>query len=456
MNIFRSYISKGNTIIRNNRSNNSQNPVAEISYGTEEQTVSRYIFDINLTNLISKIINGEIKENTIQSHKLRFYNTIGYYDNVSTLSYSSIIERANSFTLELFSIDQDWDEGIGYDFNYIDLINDMPVNWYDRKTNTPWSNEGIYTTGSTIIASQRFQKGSEHLEIDITDYVNNKINEIIISGQTGTTFSYGIGIKFTNDYESLITVNRQAVAFYTNKTHSFYEPHVETQYDITFQDDRYYFFQDKVNRLYLTVNPMLNITVDSVDIYDNNENFITSITGSSIIEQTKGVFYINYNVDSLIYPDNILFTDRWNILINSSVEKEIIQDFYVKNNENYLTKANINLNNYHINVKGILENEKISSGEIKKIKINIKKIYADGSENLPLNIEYRVFVKQTESHIIEVIPYNLVNRIGDEYEILLDTSWLIPQDYYLEMRISNYSVYEKIKPIRFKILSEKF
>ena len=56
MSILRSYFLKNDTLISSNLSNNSQNPVTEISYGTLDAEVSRFIFDVDLTNLQDKIV----------------------------------------------------------------------------------------------------------------------------------------------------------------------------------------------------------------------------------------------------------------------------------------------------------------------------------------------------------------------------------------------------------------
>ena len=51
---YRTYFSKNNTLVRNSYVNTARNPIAEIYYGFDEnqsRTFSRYIFDIDLTNL---------------------------------------------------------------------------------------------------------------------------------------------------------------------------------------------------------------------------------------------------------------------------------------------------------------------------------------------------------------------------------------------------------------------
>lgn len=459
MTIYRSYFSKGNTIIQNNKSNNSQNPVTEISYGTLEDSISRFIFDIDLEPLIQKINNGEINRDLIQSHKLVLYNTISNYNQKSTKSYDSSIDRASSFSLDLFNIIEDWDEGSGYDLNYIDTISDNPVNWYDRKTNTPWTNEGIYSTGLTgnteIIGSVDFGTNNKDIELDLTNYINNRIDELLLTGNTGSTnTSYGIGIKFNDNLELLDTNNRQAVAFHTHKTYTFFEPFIETIINSEIIDDRYTFYQDKDNSLYLSLNPNLSTNVNYVEIYDNNDELIDIISGDSVIMVEKGKHKINYNVNSDDYPDEILFTDKWYVNINGR-SKVFEKDFFIVNWENFYIDNTINFDNYFFSLKGINDDELIEDKNKRKINITLKKLYQDQNENKILNLEYKLYVKETGDKIIEVIPYTKVNYLDNQYYIDLDLDWLIPQEYFIELRLNNLNSNHIYDVKRFKILKKK-
>jgi len=281
MSIYRSYFLKNNTLIENNRTNNSQNPVTEISYGTPNSDVSRFIFNIDLEGLKTYIDNGTIKPEMIVGHVLKMVNTIRFSeDRIGGKFNDFITDRTTSFDLDLYNIDEDWDEGNGYDFVYIDeqfpQIPHQAVNWFDRKTDVPWTVEGGYISGSTnILASQHFEVGNEDIEIDVTDY----INDILFSGSTGYTattsgVTYGLGLKFPDNLEILETLNRQAVAFHVKDTTTFFEPYIETIYDNRITDDRNYFYLDKDNELYLYSNvggTLQDVTVNSVTIIDYND-----------------------------------------------------------------------------------------------------------------------------------------------------------------------------------------
>ncbi len=363
MSRIRSYFKKSNTLITNNTTNNSQNPVTEISYGTYDGCVSRYIFDIDFSLLRKRIERGIIIQNNIKKHILHMTNTIGRdLKYVGKKSYSEMIERASSFELEVFNLSEDWDEGNGYDLLYDDTFADKSSkhasNWFNRKTNLFWNVDGVYSTGNTeIIGNQRFEKGNENIEIDITDYVNQRLFENEYSGNTVFSGdSFGLGIKFLDLYESLETDFRHAVAFHTNKTNTWYEPYVETIYDDIILDDRNYFYLDKKNRLYLYTNSIsiLNnneIIVNHVNIYDNNNNFIETISGDSITNVGNGIYFVEYKINSNEYPDSVLFVDEWNLTMNG-VESNYYSKFYLISPEKYFIineESQLNLENYHFN-----------------------------------------------------------------------------------------------------------
>ena len=474
MSVFRSYFSKNNTLIDGVLSNNSQNPVTEITYGTVNQQVSRFIFDIDFNLLRKRIEEGNINPQTIVKHTLHLTNTIkNAHEYIGKRSYSLDIERASSFELDLFNISEDWDEGSGYDFtysdapdlNYVDDVHQSPnqgaSNWYYRKTGIPWSiSGGSYVSGQTkIFGSQEFEKGNENIQLDITDYINGRLAAEGITGLTGYTgSSYGLGLKFPDELENLEKIYRQSVGFHAKNTHTFYEPYVETTINNEIIDDRNYFYLDKDNDLYLYVNvgnnPQ-NIIVNSVDIYDYQDELIKTISGDSILNVKKGVYKIVLNIDSNEYPDSVIFRDVWNLNINGK-EKQYENQFYLISEDKYYDfdlSNQIDLDNYFFYFWGINQKEKIVAGDIRKIRLTVKELYPDQDNFVPLDVEYRVYTTVGEKYELDVIPFTSVNRTSKGYEIDLDTGWLIPQDYCLEIRLKNGMYYESKGCVRFTVVS---
>jgi len=470
MSIFRSYFSKNDTLISTNLTNNSQNPVTEVSYGSLNQRVTRFIFDVDLQDLVNKINNGFIVPNDGMRHVLHMTNTISYAQQyLGKKSYSDAIERASSFDLDLFNIDEDWDEGSGYDFIFNDIIypdvTDQAVNWKERKANIDWSTAGAYNSGTTqIIGTQRFETGGESLDIDITEYINQRLTEMGVTGLTGTTgytgSSFGLGIKFSDDLEELQTEFTQSVAFHAKQTNTWYEPYIETVVDNVIKDDRNYFYLDKDNDLYLYVNIggiEQNIDVESVNIYDYEDNLVDTLTGDSIINVTKGVYKITLNVDSQTYPDAVIFRDEWNLVINGRTSQHI-GEFYLISEKKYYTfdqSNQIDFDNYFFYFWGINEKENIVAGNLRKVKLTIKELYPNQNNFLPLDIEYRVFTTAGSKYEIDVIPFTSCDRTSAGYEFTLDTSWLIPQDYKLQIRMKNGNYYENKQTLSFTVVSNK-
>jgi hypothetical protein len=459
-----------------------------------EKQPSRFIFDIDLTELQKRIADGVINPDRIVKHVLHMTNTISYAPQyLGKKSYTLNIERATSFDLELFNIDEEWDEGSGYDFSYTQIekpkydvsgnttgrtfvIGDyietlgsdltfQASNWFERRTNTPWTNEGVYLSGETqIITGQTFQKGSENIEIDITDYINQRLFGEEYTGVTAYTgSSFGLGIKFADFYETGTTAYRQAVAFHAKNTNTWYEPYIETIIDDTITDDRNYFYLDKTNRLYLYVNvgnsPDYDVSVDSVDIINNHGEIIDTVTG--ITKVSKSVYYVEYQVDSEYFEDKLLndaiiFEDAWHVTINGRSTTYTGQ-FYLISSDKYYTFDNsnqINFDNYFFYFWGIGEKENITAGNIRKIKLTIKELYANQNNFLPLDIEYRLFTTLGKKYEIDVIPFTKVDRTNKGYEFTLDTSWLIPQDYFLQIRMRNGNYYENKQTLSFTVVSD--
>ena len=523
MSIFRSYFLKSNTLISSNLTNNSQNPVTEISYGTVDKELTRFIFDIDLSNLKDRIIQGLLVPNSGMTHVLHMSNTIRYApERLGKTSYLPNINRASSFDLQLFNINQNWDEGSGYEFNYdknlfqFSLPNQPPnsyyvkndiilsgitgstgttitgvtiiyntsesldfapnvgvSNWLQTSGNTNWTKAGAYISGiSQIISTEHFEKGNEDIDVDVTDYINQRLSEMGVSGLTGTSAysgsSFGIGIKFADNFEILDPVLRQAVAFFAKHTNTYYEPYIETTIDDIITDDRNYFYLDKENKLFLYVNVGNNdksnntISIDRVEIHDNEGVLIDTISGiTGVTNVSKGIYMINYQVNSQfdndrLINDAILYEDTWYLTINGRSTKYtgefylISQDkYYAFNNSNH-----INFENYFFYFWGIGEKENIRAGVRKKIKLTIKELYANQNNFLPLDIEYRLFTTVGKKYELDLIPFTPVNRTNTGYEFNLDTSWLIPQDYFLQIRMKNGDYYENKQTLSFTVVSD--
>lgn len=452
MSIYRTYLSKNATLINGDLSNNSRNPVTEISYGGEDGLSSRFIFDFDFTKIKQRIDDGFINKSRIKKHILKLYNTIRISpEYVGATHTARKIENTKGFTLELFNVDDDWNNGVGYDidFNLIGKLKESEPNWYYSKTNTPWTIPGVYD-GGLIFGTQEFQIGNEDISIDITDYVNDRLEDTITS--------FGLGLKFTDDFESLKTQIRQVVAFHSQYTNTVFEPHIETIIDDTVLDDRGFFYLDKPNKLCIypkSGGNSSNVTVNFVTIFNNKGQIVDVIDGVDVEEITKGIYAVDLFLDSDEHVDCVNYKDVWDITVNGS--NRIISDrFYLRPYDEYYTfnyEDRLSDNSFSVFLWGLLDGEKMLTPDYRKIKLTIKEFYAT-SNKFPLDLEYRVYTKLTGNHQIDVIPYTKISRGSLGYFFSLDLSWFIPDRYYLDIIVKNDIETVLIKTTSFTVVSD--
>ncbi len=138
MSILRSYFSKNNTITSNSYVNTGRNPVVQLNFGASDYLVpnygyTRFIFDLDLSLLEEMIDTGAISTGctSAMTHTLKMTNTSSFDNELLNTFMSDSRRRATSFDLILFRIPkfsgstgspQEWDEGVGYDYNDLILV----------------------------------------------------------------------------------------------------------------------------------------------------------------------------------------------------------------------------------------------------------------------------------------------------------------------------------------------
>jgi hypothetical protein len=460
--VIRTYFDKNNTIVSNTIANTGLNPVAELFYGGYDgiEKYSRFLFHFDETRLKNLYNDGTYSDLSKLKHTLRLTNTASF-DTGLLNGTMEAKDRASSFDLILFKINQDWDNGVGYDYSVPILASGDyfystgPSNWANPKIGYSWDNgTGVYSgspSGITV-TTQHFDKGNENIEMDITNYVNG-----LLTGDT----NYGLGIAFARGYELINTTALQYVGFFTNNTQTFYEPYVETIYENVIKDDRNNFFLDKNNKLYLYVNLGGNPTnldqIPSVDVYDYNGTVFSAYYASDVVHVSKGVYSIDIIVPSDGNNIETMYNDVWtNIVINGVVRPEISLNFVVKDSMGYY---NIGTNDMlpkkvAVNISGIRNQENIKRGDIRKVIVSARIPYTVEQTQYIDNLQYRLYVKEG-SRELTVIDFQPIEMANNYYYFLLDTPSLIPNTYYLDfLATSNLEVTTLKNVCQFNIVSQ--
>ena len=464
--VIRTYIDKDNTLIRDSNLNTGRNPVAELFYGGEgtSRSYSRHIFHFDVDRLKNEYALGNLGDLSEVVHTLKMTNTSALDTDVIGKKTTDDKQRLCSFELILFRVPEEWAEGCGFTYNCDNCINCSPdcggdntgpSNWFYREGVDLWTIPGIYsgtTTGITI-TSQSFDFGNENLCMNITGVVNDLI--------TGNTANYGFGLAFPYSTEILETPTLNYVGFFTRQTQTYFEPFVETKYSGTIQDDRSKFYLDKENELCLYVNlgntPTNLDNIPNVDIYDNNENLFAAIPSSGVTQVMQGVYCVKSFVPSTGYTDCVTFTDVWkNISINGVNRPDAELEFALINDNSWY---NLGTNeylpvNYGFAIYGIKRDERVKRGDLRKIMVTAKVPYSTSQVDIIDGLYYRLYIREGEAEVT-IIDWDVVNRAFNHNFFMLDTSWLIPSTYYLDIKLVNNRQVSTYKDVmKFLVVNE--
>jgi hypothetical protein len=462
MSYFRSYFEKNNTIIKDSQANTAKNPTTEIFYGS---AFSKFLFKVDFTDLKNKVNSGELVVDSNTRHTLHLTNTIFGDEGQKGLNRTTGRDRTSSFDLIVFGLGQYWDEGLGYDYtdSSYDFVNgnrtfdERPSNWFYRTTLNQWTVAGVFHDSPTIISGYTGNKihmdnGGENIDFDITPYVNG-----IISGDT----NHGLGLSFAVVYQYLTPDRDQSVAFFTKYTQTFFEPYVDSHFEDTIMDNRDNFIEKIEQNLYLYVTKGTNFynldSTPTVDILDSNGSVITGLSGLTTTLIRKGVYKVTFTITTPECDGKKFFTDHWKgvILDGNTISGGVRQKFIPKPYTAGFTigENQTELQRYAIQFFGIKQNEKIVSGEIRKVVVTFKSI--DVPKTVLLDeVYYRIYIEEGTTQVM-VHDWTLLDKTN-ENSFQLDSSYLIPRQYFLQIKGKTHTeeIYYK-ESINFEIVSEK-
>jgi len=472
--VYKTYISKFNTIISGSKLNTGLNPIAELVYG-HDTVVSRILMYFDHNKVKELMGNGSMVDISKMKHTLHITNagsidfTQLHQKETSSINSRTKI-RATSFDIIFFLIPKPWDRGKGFDYsrNFINmdfycqkkvnidperLVSEDGCNWFQRMNGLKWDEPGIYSNDklseeydkfsageeSIVIGRQHFDVGNENINLDITDVFNKFLY--------GDLENYGIGMAFSPMLEISDSEYENYIGFLTDKTNTFFEPFVETRYDDQVLDDRANFVLGKRNRLYLycTIGDHLeDLSLNpTVTIRNGEGEIIRDATGREMTwimskRQSKGVYYIDVKLSRSDFEPNTMLYDSWtNIQYQGTLLDDVELDFVIKESANYFNIGN-SLSTTDVTFSpttaGIKEKEQIKRGDIRKLVIQAKPSYTNNTVQLLDSMDIRLYVKDGTREI-DVIEWDKVNKAFLDNYYVIDTNILIPQRYFVDVRI---------------------
>ena len=498
------FLDKSNTITKGSLWNTGLNPILEINYGKE---ISRGLIHFDVDEIGSLIKDGTFSDPSKLTCTLKMTNCASVdglpYDKKIHHRAAEPVERATSFDLILYKLPQNFDAGKGFDYasdfwvqdNHSRAYKNMASNWYYAETGKCWkvdadkmepdddgkleldvnhpgyfykyvqsgdttvrvrvdlkggiySNEELkeeytkYLNGedSIIVGSQHFDFGAENLEIDITKYVLDSIEK----GE-----NFGLCLSYTPELERLVMTTQQYVSFFTDLTNTFFHPYIECMYCDPIADDRANCCIGRVNRLYL----YSNIDGSPVSL---DERITCTIDGENyeVKQGSKGAYYVEYIPEK--GQEETIHYDLWSgLALDGQPIDDVEQEFVINPTQNFLSIGDKSAmpDRTVPQVSGINDAEDLERGEIREVIVDFRKEYTTNRKQLLDNAEWRLYVKDADREL-DVIEYQPVERAFLNNFFIINTLDLIPNNYYVDIRVRNSRetrYYKKV--LRFKVVS---
>tara|TARA_R110002153_G_scaffold269743_4_gene435608 strand:+ start:3773 stop:5491 length:1719 start_codon:yes stop_codon:yes gene_type:complete len=367
------------------------------------------------------------------------------------------------------------------------------------------------TTATTMVATQHFSRGNEDIDMDITEVINDMLTgtTTALNGSTtpsgglvadsvqgcyntpGCTDSatqqafvtgvknYGMGLAFNPYYEVILTDEKRYVGFFNENTNTFFEPYIETTYYDTVIDDREKFYMGKQNRICLYVNvgsePTNLDNLPGAVVYDADgdvyQNFLSVNTDhqnasqytpfTSVQHVTKGVYCIDFTVPTTCSCPLVQYSDVWSGMtittdgVTQSLDAVTNYITIREQSEYYNIGTDTDLpRSYGLSVSGIKSDERIKRGDYRKVMVSARVPYTVNQTQVIDSLKYRLYIKDGTSEYT-VIDYTDINRTPTRNYFVIDTSWLIPNTYYVDIRLtSNERVMTYDQELRFIVKNQ--
>jgi hypothetical protein len=150
------------------------------------------------------------------------------------------------------------------------------------------------------------------------------------------------------------------------------------------------------------------------------------------------------------------FYDVWKgISVENNSFPDITQKFVPKpySSKFSLGENQKEVNKYVVQYSGIKQNEKIKSGETRKVSVMFRTISKSTNELFD-EVYYRIYIKEGHTNV-NVFDWTYLD-VTNENSFMLDTSILIPREYYVEIKgIKHNEEISYPNVIKFEIVSEK-
>jgi hypothetical protein len=275
-------------------------------YGRQQATSSTYQASQELSRILIKFpVSGISADRTAGT--IPASGSVKFYLRLFNAEHSKTVPL--DYKLNILPVSQSWQEGVGLDLEgYADLTKGNPgANWMSASDSAAWTRVGgdYLTDTAAIMYTQTFEKGTEDIEIDISELVERWV--------AGTVNNYGVGIHLSSSYEAyysgsagadsgsvLNNTDGATKSYYTKRffargtQYFFKRPVIEARWNSTTKDDRGDFYYssslapaaDNLNTIYLY--NIINGALTNIPGIGTGSIYVSLYSGSSDNSEPSG------------------------------------------------------------------------------------------------------------------------------------------------------------------------
>ena len=107
-----------------------------------------------------------------------------------------------------------------------------------------------------------------------------------------------------------------------------------------------------------------------------------------------------------------------------------------------------------MSLSGVKRDEKIKRGDKRKIMVSARIPYTINESEVIDGLDYRLWVREGNTQV-SVIDWQPINRAFLKNYFILDTSWMIPNEYYIDIKLtSNMQVITYTEQMKFYVVNQ--
>jgi len=142
--------------------------------------------------------------------------------------------------------------------------------------------------------------------------------------------------------------------------------------------------------------------------------------------------------------------------VNGISLSDVELDFEIKDDTEYYQIGNNEALpiQYALSLSGVKRDEKVKRGDKRKIMVSARLPFTVNESKVIDGLEYRLWVREGSTQV-SVIEWQPINRAYLKNYFILDTSWMIPNRYFIDIKLtSNQEVIHYIDQMQFEVVNQ--